>query len=425
MANGTASIGGRRPVTGPEIRPGPGQDTGVRFRGGNKNVWSRILARLKPARTATPYPRFSLRLPARKHLFTNNLMEVRDCVFGDTAARQGTSSLNRCFGQSGKSARLKTNLRLDLGAGSQLSGFSVSANPSSSELDTDKPVVLFLSGSAGSAEQYGPELAKHFAEHEGVNFVALNYRGFGRSTNVAPTEKTITEDGFSMMNHLLEQGFRPENIIVHGYSMGASVAARLQARVEAAGHRLAGAVYDRPMSSATGAAKAEAEADHPNPQGFREKAFVFIKKNFFAFGTKITVGSMSARRTLERLQEANPDGLRSPTFVTYDDETLSARSRRMGEHLGVPTLATKAGHKDHLGAIENVFSRPEMQAMYRGADTVENDSREQSIRQQGETVDDSRPAQPAPEQEPVAPLFEPGEELLKDIDKQLGTNLQD
>ena len=152
---------------------------------------------------------------------------------------------------------------MQLGGGETLRGFSVSANPESQRLDTTKPVVLFLSGSAGqdvgdpaTSEDQGADLAAHFAKDRGCNFVGLNYRGFGQSSDIKLSERSITQDGFAMLNHLLDQRFRTDDIIVHGYSLGASVAAQIQRRVEASGHELRGVVYDRPMSSATGAAKA-------------------------------------------------------------------------------------------------------------------------------------------------------------------------
>ncbi|MDE0155261.1 MAG: alpha/beta hydrolase [Gammaproteobacteria bacterium] len=361
-----------QPAVSLQAQTRPARDSGIRFRSGNRSLWSNILFKLKPRRKDRPHRQFTVRLPARKHAFTNNLAGVRDRVFGEQSSRRDMyrrsealiSQFNR---QREASPSLNERLSVEIGQGERLSGFSASANPHSPELDRSKPVILYLSGSNGPAEKYGGELATHFARDKGVNFVALNYRGFGDSSDVAPTEKTITSDGFAMINHLLEQGFKPENIIVHGYSMGASVAARIQARVEASGHRLAGAVYDRPMSSATGAAKAEAEADLReellDPRG-AGNVFSSLKPQVYAFGTKITVGSMSARRSLERLKRANPDGLRSPTFVTYDTGTFGERSRRMGERLGVVTLATQNHHEDHRMTIKNALSDPALQAIY-------------------------------------------------------------
>lgn len=354
------------------------RDTGIRFRSGNTNLGKRLLQKLRGAgkNKKAPFSRLTVKLPSKKHRFTNNLMGVRDQVFGDSTDRRAVVSFHQRQLRDGVfrrqadntvDPRLNTELKVDLGKGSHLSGFSASANPASAELDTSRPVVLFLSGSGGPAEQYGGELAKHFSEQKGVNFVALNYRGFGDSSDVAPTETTITKDGFAMINHLLEQGFKPEDIIVHGYSMGALVAARIQARVEADGYRLAGAVYDRPMSSATGVAESLAAPDQP-PVSRSERVSAFVKKKLYAFGARITVGSMSTRKSLERLKQANPEGgFRSPTFVAYDNGSNTGGdelSRRMGEALGVTTLATGGDHTDHEMAIRGAFKSDAMKDLY-------------------------------------------------------------
>ena len=47
--------------------------------------------------------------------------------------------------------------------------------------DTGKPVVLLLTGSGGTAEEYGYDLGKMYSEELDVNVMGVNYRGFGAS----------------------------------------------------------------------------------------------------------------------------------------------------------------------------------------------------------------------------------------------------
>ena len=216
-------------------------------------------------------------------------------------------------------------------------------------------MVLFLSGSDGPAEGYSGHIADHYVNGRGVNFLALNFRGFGESDDVRPTETTITKDGFAMLNHLLDQGFRPESIVVHGFSMGASVAARLQARVESEGHQLRGVIYDRPMSSAIDAGRANVIAD----EGADSWRLPLVGPGLLA-----TTGALSTQKTLECLLRANPDGeLRTPTFLTYDDDLLGPSSHRMGERLDIATIPTNAGHLDQASTVRNALRSEQLDAI--------------------------------------------------------------
>ncbi len=339
--------------------PGP-----IQFRSGNKSLFTRIADRLGLSAPGpnTPHARFTAVTPSKKHALTNNLLGVRDEVMGKKADRQDvnnsraniTNLMQTTFVngvRTDSTPRLNTNYSITTSKGDTLHGFSMSANPAATQLDTTRPVVVFFSGSGGSAEKYGGEIGKHYSVDKNCNFVALNYRGYGQSTDVTPSETTIVKDGIEVINHLLSQGFSPDQIIVHGYSMGATVAAHVQARVEESGYALKGAVYDRPMSSATGAAKDHMAGDMTG-----------IKKSIVggvaSFGTKITTGSMSAKKTLQALKNAAPNNqLRTPTYMTFDQGAFGDRSNRMGQSLGLNPIDIQGGHFDHFAAIRNGFSQ--------------------------------------------------------------------
>src|SRR5262249_60979774 len=85
--------------------------------------------------------------------------------------------------------------------------------------DITKPVVLLLTGSHGSAEDQGLDMAKFYADQD-CNVLSVNYRGFGASTNEFPSEKGLMEDSQNMLEHLLAMGFKTDQIVIHGFSLG-------------------------------------------------------------------------------------------------------------------------------------------------------------------------------------------------------------
>ncbi len=245
---------------------GPAPQGPVQFRSGNKPLLTRIAEKLglqqAPA-TGGPNPALTVVTPSKRQALSNNLFKGRELSMGKLADRTNVAghrlalvSSMKFFanGRMHNSPRLDTDYTVTNAKGQDLKGFSISADPNSSQLDPTRPVVLYFSGSGGTAEKYGAEIGKNYAENQNCNFVAVNYRGYGESEAINPSETSIAKDGMTMINHLIQQGFPPDKIIVHGYSMGASVAAHVQARVEESGYQLRGVVYDRPMSSATGAA---------------------------------------------------------------------------------------------------------------------------------------------------------------------------
>jgi pimeloyl-ACP methyl ester carboxylesterase len=319
-----------------------------------------IVAKIREARGAPPsaqsegpHATFHLGRTSLRGKTSNDIQGVKTAVFGEPAARTRVKhEWLRADLKDGKvenfDARLDIGLKVKSGGG-MLSGYSVSAAKDKAELDLSRPVVLFLSGSGGSAEKWGGRMAAHYAQEKNCNFVALNYRGYGHSSEVSPTEKTITEDGFAMVNHLLELGFPPDKIIIHGFSLGASVASRLQASIESSGHKLGGVIYDRPMSSATGAAKSVGE----------DKKASSATINLLAFGTKITSGAISTRRNLEDLVAHSPDGkLRSPTFLVADTGSFGARSASMGRQFNMVQGQSTGDHENHFASIEVLNKLP-------------------------------------------------------------------
>lgn len=89
--------------------------------------------------------------------------------------------------------------------------------------------LLFLHGNAGNISHRGDSIA--IFHRLGFEVMIIDYRGYGRSGG-HPSEQGIYLDALAAWNDLVEtRGRDPDNILVFGRSLGASVAADLAARV--------------------------------------------------------------------------------------------------------------------------------------------------------------------------------------------------
>jgi pimeloyl-ACP methyl ester carboxylesterase len=90
------------------------------------------------------------------------------------------------------------------------------------------PTVLFLHGArrnlTGSADRI--ELLHRL----GFNVLAIDYRGFGRSTSLLPSEASAIEDADRAYAELLRKEPNPDKRFVYGYSLGGALAIDLAAR---------------------------------------------------------------------------------------------------------------------------------------------------------------------------------------------------
>jgi uncharacterized protein len=108
----------------------------------------------------------------------------------------------------------------------QLDAWFIPANPA-------RGVVLFCHGNAGNISH---RLVSIQLFHElGLSVLIFDYRGYGQSTG-KPTEKGTYRDVDAAWDYLVEQrGIPAEHIILFGRSLGASIAADLATRQNAAG----------------------------------------------------------------------------------------------------------------------------------------------------------------------------------------------
>jgi fermentation-respiration switch protein FrsA (DUF1100 family) len=90
-------------------------------------------------------------------------------------------------------------------------------------------VVLFLHGNGGNISHRGASI--EIFNRIGLNILIIDYRGYGKSEG-SPGEKGLYEDARTAWRYLIEQrGFKTEQIILFGRSLGAAVATKLAAEV--------------------------------------------------------------------------------------------------------------------------------------------------------------------------------------------------
>jgi fermentation-respiration switch protein FrsA (DUF1100 family) len=107
--------------------------------------------------------------------------------------------------------------------------------------------TLYLHGNAGNVTHRYPQIREITAA--GSSILMLDYRGYGRSAGW-PTEKGLYTDAETAYQHLLKTGYRPEQIILHGESIGSAVAVHVASRSPCAG-----VVLEAPFTSARDVAR--------------------------------------------------------------------------------------------------------------------------------------------------------------------------
>ncbi|MEQ5091680.1 MARTX multifunctional-autoprocessing repeats-in-toxin holotoxin RtxA [Providencia rettgeri] len=182
-----------------------------------------------------------------------------------------------------------------------------------SDLSTKEPqkVVLFLHGSGSPAEDQVEDISRHYKDL-GIDTLAVNMRGFGESDGM-PTEVGLYQDARTMYHYLVnDKGIDPSNIIIHGYSMGAPVAADLARYAVMNGKAPSGLLLDRPMPSMT---KAVAAYSMVNSSGL------------FGLLSKTVNGQFSVEKNLEGLSKE------TPIMLLTDNEKLGKKGEELRSKL--------------------------------------------------------------------------------------------
>ncbi|HZP04789.1 MAG TPA: alpha/beta fold hydrolase [Terracidiphilus sp.] len=126
----------------------------------------------------------------------------------------------------------------------QLSGWWI---PAAADAPFSRYTVLFLHGQDGNLSNTVDHLAQ--LHKAGVNVFVFDYRGYGQSQFVHPSERLWLEDAGSALHYLTAtRHISPSVLVLDGSSLGANLALEF-----AAVHpELAGVVVESPLRDATG-----------------------------------------------------------------------------------------------------------------------------------------------------------------------------
>lgn len=117
------------------------------------------------------------------------------------------------------------------------------------EAQADRPVILWCHGNAGNIIHRLDNLKLLF--HLGLSIFLFDYRGYGRSQALRPSEDGLYQDAIGAYDYLTRiQKIRSERIVLFGRSLGASVAGELAAR-----RPVAALILESPFPSVEAVAK--------------------------------------------------------------------------------------------------------------------------------------------------------------------------
>jgi len=109
--------------------------------------------------------------------------------------------------------------RIEAGDGEILVAWYAPAQPG-------QPIFLYFDGNGGAPEMWD-ERWRAIQEH-GAGFLAVYYRGYSGSTG-SPSEAGLITDARAGYDWLMARGYTPEQIVIHGFSLGSAVAVQLAA----------------------------------------------------------------------------------------------------------------------------------------------------------------------------------------------------
>lgn len=90
-----------------------------------------------------------------------------------------------------------------------------------------QPIFLFFDGNGGRPQIWSGRW-RRIAE-SGAGFLAVYYRGYSGSTG-RPSERGLHLDAAAGYDWLIANGYAPEDIVIHGFSLGSGPAVRLAAQ---------------------------------------------------------------------------------------------------------------------------------------------------------------------------------------------------
>ncbi len=97
--------------------------------------------------------------------------------------------------------------------------------------DPAAPTLLYYHGTFRNLYQNLPKI--NALREAGFAILAVEYRGWGRSTTIVPSEQTIVQDAQMAFNELKRREPRPSHRVIYGHSMGSGVAVEIASRLTA------------------------------------------------------------------------------------------------------------------------------------------------------------------------------------------------
>ncbi len=117
-------------------------------------------------------------------------------------------------------------VRFQAADGAQLFGWHV-------EAAADRPVMLWCHGNAGNISHRLENLRLLY--QLGLSVFLFDYRGYGKSQRIRPSERGLYEDAYGAYDYLTRtRKIRPERIVLFGRSLGTTVAGELAVQRSAA-----------------------------------------------------------------------------------------------------------------------------------------------------------------------------------------------
>jgi len=215
----------------------------------------------------------------------------------------------------------------------QLAGWWIPAEAGASHADQ---TILFLHDGRGSLSDIVPKVKSLHAL--GVNVFTFDYRGFGQSMSIHPSEQRVYEDADAAWTYLTDiRHLDPKSIVLYGTGLGATIAAEAAIR-----HReAAGLVLENPAPPALSLIQAD-ERTHSLP-------IQWLFRDRFEIAPKLqTLGIELSPATAKIVTE----GKTAPSAVIVRQEQQGNRSPRLLMFLGPqPTLEAQS-----LPALEEFLS---------------------------------------------------------------------
>jgi len=95
--------------------------------------------------------------------------------------------------------------------------------------NAEAPTLLYLHGTFRNLPQNLPKI--NALREAGFAVLAVDYRGWGLSTPIVPSEQSIVQDAEMAWAELMRREARPAQRVIYGHSMGSGVAVDLASRL--------------------------------------------------------------------------------------------------------------------------------------------------------------------------------------------------